>query len=128
MKHLLGARLLDVLLTLTTNVRLICKDLPGTNRIFMNTVFSKNHIRELRNISSEGCCIQTHDNYDEVICLANRSMQFFFVDGIKYIRIYDPDTDRFFIQPVPRGGSDFFASELEGFRRLHCEPVIKIYV
>jgi hypothetical protein len=56
--------------------------------------------------------------------MGDRSLLSFTVDGIKYIRIYNPDTDRFFIQPVPREGSDFFKTELEAFRKLHCEPDI----
>jgi hypothetical protein len=56
--------------------------------------------------------------------MGDRSLRSYFVDGIKYVRIYNPDTDRFFIQPVPREGSDFFTTELEAFRKLHCEPDI----
>ena len=43
----------------------------------------------------------------------DRSLRSFFVDGIKYILTYDPDTDHFFIQPVPRDGSDFFKLNLK---------------
>ena len=39
-------------------------------------------------------------------------MRSYFMNGIKYIRVYNPDTCRFFTQPVPRVGSNFFTSEL----------------
>jgi hypothetical protein len=57
--------------------------------------------------------------------MGDRSMRSFFVGGIKYMRIYDPDTDdSFFIQPVLREETDFSKTELETVRRLHYEPDI----
>jgi len=87
-------------------------------------VFEKPYANKLRNISSKGCCVLNHEHYDKVVFMENRSMRSFLVDGIKYIRIYDPDTNRFFTQPVARAGSDFLTSELEDFRKLHREPDI----
>jgi hypothetical protein len=88
---------------------------------YEDNVFKKPFANKLRNISNEGCCVLNHVHYDKVVRMGDRSLRSFFVDGIKYIRIYNPDTDRFFIQSVPRQGSDFFKTEIEAFRKLHCE-------
>jgi hypothetical protein len=91
---------------------------------YEDNAFERPYANELRNISSEGCCVLNHVHYDKVVRMGDRSLRSFFVDGIKYVCIYDPDTDRFFTQHVPREGSDFFTTELEAFRKLHCEPDI----
>jgi hypothetical protein len=49
-------------------------------------------------------------------------MQSFLVERIGNIRVYNLETDRFFMQLFPREGSDFFAPEFEAFRKLHSEP------
>ena len=46
----------------------------------------------------------------------------FYVDGVKYARLYDIIEDNIGIMPIPPRGSDFFNEDFEAIKDLHCEP------
>ena len=46
----------------------------------------------------------------------------FYVDGVKYARLYDIIEDNIGIMPIPPRGSNFFNEDFEAIQDLHCEP------
>jgi len=46
----------------------------------------------------------------------------FYVDGVKYARLYDIIEDNIGIMPIPPRGSNFFNEDFEAIKDLHCEP------
>jgi len=46
----------------------------------------------------------------------------FYVDGVKYVRLYNIIDDYLGVMPIPPRGSDFFNEDFEAIRDLHSEP------
>ena len=46
----------------------------------------------------------------------------FYVDGVKYVRLYDIIDDYLGVMPIPPRGSNFFNEDFEAIKELHCEP------